>query len=56
MRLDLDKLEILQELDALIVARLFGHAPWLTDPETAIALQKMLMQMRLEEKISLWGH
>jgi Fe2+ transport system protein FeoA len=45
----MNAVETLQELDAIIIARLSGHGPWLVDPETANALNRKLMQMGLWE-------
>jgi hypothetical protein len=47
----MNALEILCELDAIIIARLFGPHPWLVDRETGNALGGKLLQMGLEEKV-----
>jgi hypothetical protein len=45
------KSKILAEVETIVFARLFGGGPWLTDPETAVALQKRLEHMGLEERV-----
>jgi hypothetical protein len=47
----MNALEILNELDAIIVSRLFGPGPWLVDRESADALGRKLMQMGLLERV-----
>jgi len=43
--------ELAAKLDAIVVARLFGARPWLADSESCAALQRMIMQMGLEEQV-----
>jgi hypothetical protein len=43
--------EVSQKLDDIIVARLFGHEPWLVDRETGAALSRTLSEMGLEEQV-----
>jgi hypothetical protein len=43
--------EILNELDTIIISRLFGPGRWLVDRESANALNRKLMQMGLCESV-----
>jgi hypothetical protein len=45
------KLELSMKLDRLVVDRLFGDPPWLTDCETAHAFNRMLNEMGLQEQV-----
>ena len=45
------KLELSMKLDRLVVDRLFGDRPWLTDCETAHAFNRMLDEMGLQEQV-----
>jgi hypothetical protein len=47
----MSKSKILAEVDAMVSARLFGSGPWLSDPESGVALQRRLEQMGLEERV-----
>jgi hypothetical protein len=47
----MSKSKILAEVDAMVSARLFGSGPWLSDPESCVALQRRLEQMGLEERV-----
>ncbi len=47
----MNRSKVLQELDALVFARLFGSRPWLADRETAAALKRKLAQLGLEEQV-----
>jgi hypothetical protein len=47
----MDKEQISRKLDAIVVSRLFGNGSWLADRETSLALQRILLQMKLEEQI-----
>jgi hypothetical protein len=43
--------KILAEVEAMVFARLFDSGPWLADRESAVALQRKLQQMGLEEPV-----
>src|SRR6266487_2621479 len=43
---------ILVELDAIVVARLFGTRPWFANKESGPALQRIVMRMGLEEQVT----
>jgi hypothetical protein len=47
----MNKQEISQKLDAIVVSRLFGPHAWLADREAAAALSKMLSEMKLQEDV-----
>ncbi len=47
----MNRSKVIQELDALVFARLFGSRPWLVDRETAVALKRKLAQLGLEEQV-----
>jgi hypothetical protein len=43
--------KILAEVEAMVFARLFDSGPWLAERESAVALQRKLQQMGLEEPV-----
>jgi hypothetical protein len=45
----MNKAKIIEELENMVVARLFSRRPWLADRETCSAIHRKLIQMRLME-------
>jgi hypothetical protein len=50
--LELNKAEIVAELEAMVSTRLFGRGQWLTDHETACAVHQKLVNLGLVERVS----
>ena len=48
----MNKQNILCELDAMIIERLFGRRPWLADRDTVAALDRTLTRLGLREQVS----
>ncbi len=45
----MEKTEVMKELHAMVVYRLFGERPWNADVETLIAMSNMLFRLELQE-------
>ena len=48
---DVSRLQLSMKLDWLVVERLFGGGPWLTDKDRATALNRMLHESGLQEQV-----
>jgi hypothetical protein len=47
----INKAEIIEQLENMVVARLFSRQPWLADRETFSAVNRKLIQMGLVEQV-----
>ena len=47
----MDRTEVLMRLDAMIYTRLFGDGPWLTTRESGLALNRILLEMKVQEEV-----
>jgi hypothetical protein len=47
----MDKQELSQKLDTIIVSRLFGTGRWLVDRESSAALSRTLSSMKVQEDV-----
>jgi hypothetical protein len=48
---DVSQLQLSMKLDQLVVERLFGDGPWLTDKDRSISLHRMLDGFGLQEQV-----
>ena len=51
MNSDVSQLQLSMKLDRLVVERLFGDGVWLADSESAVALNRILDELGLQEQV-----